>query len=95
MLEVLILQIDPVPGDKGDERIRVLSDKFVDVRKSHECYHCAREIIQGERVRVKTDIYEGELQCMRWCCDCCEAMGKSQEDDWDAYIKRQQVFART
>lgn len=81
--ESAALEFDPFEGDFGDQSDRVLSNKFVNVRKPGACSHCGFEIIKGERARSMSAKFDGQLMAYRWCALCCAAMAKCAADDDD------------
>lgn len=86
--EAACLSFDPFAGDETD--VRLVSDKFVTVRKPHKCQHCGDGIAIGQRVRACSEINrEDNTRCTFYFCSlCCEAMAKSWEDDGDAFEER-------
>ena len=68
------LGTNPFDGDFGSPGDRVLKDKIGTAKKAGECHDCAQQIQPGERVRMRTDITDGELMSFRWCEKCCIAM---------------------
>lgn len=88
MDEESVLATDPFAGDFGSPGDRTLKDKMGTARKQGPCQDCGQTIQPGERIRLRTDIFDGELMSFRWCQLCCEAMAISGEDDMDAWSKR-------
>lgn len=82
------LSVNPFEGDFGDPSDRVLKDKIVTTRKDNECFLCNNKILKGERSRVLTCIFDGELESYRWCSECCHAMAVSIEDVGEAWEER-------
>lgn len=82
------LACDPFEGDFGEPGDRTLKDKIATARKPGPCHLCGLEIQKGERIRTRTDIFEGEIMSFRWCSKCCVAMAKSWTDNGYAYEKR-------
>lgn len=83
-----ILNFDPFAGDFGAPGDRVLSNKMGIARKAGDCQDCGQEIQPGERVRMMTAAFDGELMRYRWCALCCAAMALSDEDGGEAYEAR-------
>lgn len=88
MDEQMVLATDPFAGDFGSPGDRTLKDKMGTARKAGECQDCGQMIQPGERIRLRTDIFDGELMSFRWCQLCCEAMAISGDDDMEAWSKR-------
>ena len=82
------LAFDPFQGDFGDQGDRVLRDRMGVARKAGPCNDCAQQIEPGERVRLMTARFDGELMSYRWCALCCAAMAKYEDDDGEAYEAR-------
>lgn len=93
--EDMVLQSDPFDGDFGDSDDRTLMDKIVVARKSKTpCSYCFSPTVSGTKIRVRTDVIDGEIQHYRWCHECCHAFvledlccdsqGRDcDDDDWD------------
>lgn len=88
MDEEAVLATDPFAGDFGSPGDRTLKDKMATARKAGECQDCGQEIQPGERIRIRTDIFDGDLMSFRWCQLCCEAMAISGDDEMDMWSKR-------
>jgi len=82
------LSADPFAGDFGEPDDRTLRDKIVVARKAGPCHDCAQTIKPGERVRSRSDIFDGQMMSFRWCEKCCEAMALSWEDGGKAWEER-------
>lgn len=82
------LRINPFEGDFGSPGDRVLKDKIGVARKAGECHDCGQQIQPGERVRMRTEISDGDLMSFRWCRACCYAMAKSMSDNGEAWEAR-------
>ena len=83
-----VLAYDPFQGDFGNSDDRTLKDKMVTARKGGECHMCAGNIVPGERIRSRSDIFDGQMMYFRWCNACCRAMADSWEDEGFAIEKR-------
>lgn len=88
MDEEAVLATDPFAGDFGSPGDRTLKDKMGNARKAGPCQDCGQTIQPGERIRLRTDIFDGEMMSFRWCQLCCEAMAISADDEMDAWSKR-------
>jgi hypothetical protein len=82
------LNFDPFQGDFGAPGDRVLKNKMGVARKPGWCNDCAQQILPGERVRLMTARFDGQLMNYRWCALCCAAMAKHEDDDGEAYEAR-------
>lgn len=82
------LAFDPFEGDFGNQGDKVLKNKMGVARKPGECTACAQQIQPGERVRLMTVRFDGELMTHRWCSLCCTAMAKCEDDCGAAYETR-------
>lgn len=82
------LAFDPFQGDFGDQGDKVLKDKIGIARKAGDCNDCAQPIHPGDRVRLMTARFDGQLMNYRWCSLCCDAMAKYDDDGGDAYETR-------
>ena len=85
------LAVDPFEGDFGDTKDRTLKDKIVIARKHGPCHLCGSQIEPKEKVRSRSDIFDGELMYFRWCNLCCKAMAKSWTDDGEEYEQRAHI----
>lgn len=83
-----VIACDPFEGDFGEPGDRTLKDKMVNARKTGPCHLCGQQIEPGERVRSRTDVFEGEIMSFRWCNACCHAMALSWTDDGKAWEHR-------
>lgn len=83
-----ILDFDAFAGDFGAQGDRVLKNKMGIARKAGECQDCGQEIQPGERVRMMSAVFDGELMSYRWCALCCAAMAKHNDDDGESYEAR-------
>ena len=81
MNESKALNTDPFEGDWGDDGYTPLSNKIVTIRKSRPCDHCKRKIAVGERARVMTSAYDGEIMRHTFCADCLNLMVKMDDGD--------------
>lgn len=72
--EALCLLDNPFAGDFGEPGDRVLSDKMVTARKGGACHTCKSACVPGTRIRVRVEIFDGEVMRFRWCQACCRAM---------------------
>jgi len=93
MDEELILSTDPFDGDFGGagDNDGVLTDKMVTCRKARECHTCAEQTTPGTRIRVRSEVYDGEFMRFTWCHNCCAVMAyepTGEEDGLDPYEKR-------
>ncbi|EAN9829204.1 hypothetical protein ET371_00555 [Salmonella enterica] len=80
------LDFDLFEGDFGTPFDTELSNKIVTSRGEYKCHICAGEILKGENHRSTTWKFDGELMSYRCCNECCMAMVKSvnceyEEDD--------------
>ena len=78
--EKACLSTDPFEGDFGCPGDTILKDKIGTARKGGKCFLCAQEIVPGERIRMRSEVFDGELMSFRWCSSCCSAMAISSED---------------
>lgn len=83
-----ILEFDPFQGDFGDQSDKVLKDKMGVARKAGECSNCSQQIQRGERVRLMTARFDGQLMNYRWCPLCCAAMALGVDGGDEAYEAR-------
>lgn len=92
MDEIKVLRFDPFQGDYGGsgDYDRVLKDKMVTARKPGPCHHCSTTIQPGDRVRSRSEIYDGDMMSFRWCSGCCEVMqmDESTEQAFDSWERR-------
>lgn len=86
--EANILDFDAFQGDFGAPGDRVLTNKMGIARKPGECQDCGQEIKPGERVRMMSAVFDGELMRYRWCALCCAAMASYEQDHGEAYEAR-------
>ena len=86
-----VLSYDPFQGDFGSSNDRTLKDKMVTARKAGECHMCAQFINPGDRIRSRSDIFDGEMMYFRWCPACCKAMADSWTDDGFALEERTSI----
>lgn len=82
------LAADPFAGDFGQPGDRTLRDKIVTARKPGECQDCGETIQPGQRIRSRTDFFDGMVKSFRWCAKCCEAMALSWRDGGEAWQAR-------
>lgn len=68
------LAYNPFEGDFGEPNDRILKDKIGIARKAGACFLCKQQIQPGEKIRMLTAIFSGELMHYRWCTACCCAM---------------------
>lgn len=80
--------VNPFEGDFGNPGDRVLKDKFGDARKAGPCNDCAQQIEPGERVRMLSAIFDGDMRSYRWCSLCCQAMAQAHHGEWAAWESR-------
>lgn len=83
-----VLGFDPFQGDFEAPGDKVLKDKIGIARKAGECFDCSQQIQPGERVRLLSARFDGELMSYRWCALCCEAMALAEDDGGEAHIAR-------
>jgi hypothetical protein len=83
-----ILAANPFEGDFGAPGDRTLKDRLGVARKAGPCHDCRQTIQPGERVRMRSDICDGELMSFRWCALCCSAMALSWTDGGEAWEAR-------
>ena len=93
MIDDEVLSFDPFEGDLGAPGDKVLKNKIALARKAGECSNCTQQIERGERVRMMTARFDGQLMSYRWCSFCCAAMLKSYDDDGQAYEDRAAIAA--
>lgn len=82
------LAYDPFSGDFGMPSDRSLRDKMVICRKPGNCHICGGDIIKGDRIRSRSDLFDGEIWYYRFCTKCCEAMALSWVDEGKAIEAR-------
>lgn len=81
-----VIAFDPFAGDfgGGGPSDKVLADKIVTARKARPCFHCAEPIAPGTRIRVRKEVYDGDLESFAWCRSCCDAMANQDDDTLEA-----------
>jgi len=72
-------------GEPGD---KVFSDRIVTCAKPAQCNECWEQIQVGSRYRRHVGKYGGRVSTYKFCCDCCIAMGKTFNGDWNAMDER-------
>ncbi len=85
------LKTNPFEGDFGSPGDKVLKDKIGVARKAGACGMCRQEIVPGERVRMLSAVFDGDLMNYRWCQECCAAMAASRADNGDAWEARARI----
>ena len=75
------LEYDPFAGDFGEPDDVVLKDKIAIARKAGPCHICSSEIQPKEQMRLRTEVFGGEISTFRWCNDCCVAMVECVNSD--------------
>ena len=83
-----VLRFAPFDGDFGSPGDKVLKDKMGTARKAGQCSDCSQQIQPGERVRLLSARFDGELRSYRWCALCCEAMALAEDDGGKAHTAR-------
>lgn len=86
--EKACLSVNPFEGDFGSPADTVLKDKIGVARKGGQCGMCRQEIVPGEKIRILSAIFDGDLMSYRWCSACCAAMAISREDEGEAWEAR-------
>jgi hypothetical protein len=81
------LMTNPYEGDFGDGEV-LLKDKMGNARKPHTCTQCQEGISPGDRVRMRTEAYEGKVMTFYFCTACCLAFAVSHLDDGRAWESR-------
>jgi len=76
--EAACLQAYPFEGDFGVPGDRVFKDRFGTARKAGPCADCQQPIQPGDRVRLLTGKFDGDLRDYRWCTACCIAMASTE-----------------
>lgn len=79
MSDQAVMKYDPWGDRDGDTS--VWSDMMVTVRKAHTCAICFGPIMIGERVRSRTELFDGCVKTFRFCHLCCDAMAMAGTDD--------------
>lgn len=82
------LQYNPFEGDFGGSGDRTMKDKIGVARVEGPCQDCAQTILPGERVRLRTEFFDGEMRSYRWCNLCCAAQAASWDDNGAAIDAR-------
>ncbi|AUZ70349.1 MULTISPECIES: hypothetical protein [Citrobacter freundii complex] len=77
------LDFDLFEGDFGTPCDTELSNKIVTSRGEYKCHICAGEILKGENHRSTTWKFDGELMSYRCCNECCVAMVKSVNGEYE------------
>ncbi len=81
--EAECLLADPFQGDFGDQGDRTLRDRMGTARKAGPCSGCSRVVQPGDRVRLLTGRFDGDLRSYRWCPACCAEMAADGHADSD------------
>jgi hypothetical protein len=81
------LMTNPYEGDFGDGEV-LLKDKMGNARKPHICTQCQEGIKPGDRVRMRTEAYEGKVMTFYFCTACCLAFAVSHLDEGRAWESR-------
>jgi len=76
--EQICLDFDPFAGDECE--LANLSNKFVTARKERKCHICNEMIHKGDRIRIITDIFDGDFSSASICNACCEAIIEDEKD---------------
>lgn len=84
----------PFEGDFGSPGDRTLKDKIVTGRSKSTCVECLSTTQQGERCRVLTAIFDGEMRSYRWCSACCAAFVATQDGDYEPMDERAAIRAK-
>lgn len=89
-----ILCVDPFAGDfdGGGSDDGIMADKMVTCRKPRPCHTCAEHTTPGTRIRVRTEVYDGDFMRFAWCHTCCEIMGRlgadiDADDQYEARVE--------
>lgn len=77
------LDFDLFAGDFGTPGDTELSNKIVTSRGEYKCHICAGEILKGEIHRSAKWKFDGELMPYRCCNECCVAMVKSVNCEYE------------
>ena len=71
-----VLSYNPWGGDDSD--YRVLDNRMVNTRVSHECAICFERTVPHTRLRAQREVYDGQAKTFYFCNKCCEAMARQQ-----------------
>lgn len=55
---------------------------FRTARKTHECFHCCRDIVPGTKYGFQTNKYD-YVYTISWHLDCAALHGETCDGDWD------------
>lgn len=85
-----VLQFNPWGDD--DSPYRVLDNRMVITRVSHECAICFESIPNGQRVRAQRESLEGKARTFYFCQPCCSAMAVAlKRGDIEPLERRTQI----
>ena len=85
------LKYNPFEGDFGEPGDITLKDKIGIIRKPRACHLCDDVIEKGERVRIRTDISQGNIMSFVWCNKCCVAMAAYENGNEDLINQRYDI----
>ncbi len=76
---------------------RYIFDKIVVPRRDHICQNCCGPVVRGDHSRAAKILWteEGTFWVVRWCFDCCEALGSDGPgvDGFQLLCDRYDMFA--
>ena len=89
--EAECLAYDPWGWDETPYKL--LSDRFVTVRKGHRCVVCHARIRRGERVRARReiDLDDRRIGTFYFCPPCCRAQARAPEDNGASIAYRSEL----
>lgn len=70
------------PWGSDETPYKLLSDRFVAVRKGHICITCRGRIRRGQRVRARReiDLDDRRIGTFYFCPSCCRAQARAPRD---------------
>ena len=73
MKDAAVLTFNPWGDDDSD--YRVLDNRMVVVRYSHDCAVCFEAIPPNARARAQREVWDGRAKTFYFCPTCCRAFG--------------------
>lgn len=91
--EKACLAYDPWGWDETPYKL--LSDRFVMVRKGHMCIVCRGRIRRGQRVRARReiDLDDRRIGTFYFCPSCCRAQARADRDEGNSIAYRSTLGA--
>lgn len=88
-----VLAFNPFEGDFGDCADVTFKDRIVKGKKLYKCQHCLDLIQPGQKQRYIMQKFDGQIGAWRFCFQCCDAMTKIWNGDWETYEHRHSIVA--